>query len=82
MKRDGISTRLIPSLDGGLYQFDGEDIEPVPLAADILLSSSFRFAENSMVVGGKEVESYGLDLNSGKVIIKLIIIMFVEIGLI
>ena len=57
----------MPSLDGSLYQVDSEGIEPVPLAADILLSSSFRFSEDLTVVGGKEVETYGIDLNTGKV---------------
>ena len=67
--RDGVPTHLIPSLDGGLYQFDGEAIEPVPLAADILLSSSFRFNDDSMVVGGKETENYGIDVKTGKVVL-------------
>ena len=60
-------TKLIPSLDGGLYQFDGDGLEPVPLAADMMLSASFRFNDNSMVVGGKEKETYGIDLSTGKV---------------
>lgn len=58
---------LIPSLDGDLYQFDGDGIEPIPLGADLLLSSSFRFADDSTIVGGKEVQTYGIDLNTGKV---------------
>lgn len=57
----------MPSLDGSLYQVDSEGIEPVPLVADILLSSSFRFSKDLTVVGGKEVETYGIDLNTGKV---------------
>lgn len=60
---------LVPSLDGDLYQFDGDGIEPVPLGADLLLSSSFRFSDDSTIVGGKEVLTYGIDLNTGKVII-------------
>lgn len=58
---------LVPSLDGDLYQFDGDAIEPVPLGADLLLSSSFRFTDELTVVGGKEVETYGIDLKTGKV---------------
>jgi len=46
---------------------DRDGIEPVPLAADVMLSSSFRFADDSMIIGAKEIESYGINLNSGKV---------------
>ncbi|KAK2142502.1 hypothetical protein LSH36_947g01029 [Paralvinella palmiformis] len=66
INRDGSPLRLIPSLDGGLYQYDGSGIEPVPLAADLLLSNSFRISHDSTVVGGKEVESYGVELNTGR----------------
>ena len=58
---------LVPSLDGSLYQFDGDGIEPIPLGADLLLSSSFRFTDDSTIVGGKEVETYGIDLQTGQV---------------
>jgi len=50
-----------------LYQVDSEGIEPAPLAADFLLSSSFKFSEDITVVGGKEVETYGIDVNTGQV---------------
>lgn len=46
---------------------DRDGIEPVPLAADVMLSSSFRFADDSMIIGANEIESYGINLNSGKV---------------
>jgi len=41
--------RLIPSLAGGLYKFDGEVIEPVPLSAEKLLRSSFKFALSLLI---------------------------------
>ena len=50
-----------------MYQVNGEGIGAVPLAADFLLSSSFRFSEDLTMVGGKEVATYGIDLNTGKV---------------
>ena len=56
-------------MDGSLYQIDSEGIEPVPLAADFLLSSSFKFSKDITVVGGKEVETYGIDVNTGQVCI-------------
>lgn len=54
-------------MDGSLYQVDSEGIELVSLTADFLLSSSFKFSEDLTVVGGKEVATYGIDLNTGKV---------------
>jgi len=50
-----------------LYQVDSEGIELVSLTADYLLSSAFKFSEDLSVVGGKEVATYGIDLNTGKV---------------
>ena len=67
LNESGILTRLIPGLDGRLYQFDGEVIEPLPLSADNLLDSSLRFHENSFIVGGKELSSIGLDPDNGQV---------------
>lgn len=59
--------RLIPSLGGGLYKFDGETVEPVPLNAETLLRASFKFADNTIITGGKETRTYGLDVDSGQV---------------
>lgn len=64
---DGVPTRYIPSLNGGLYRYDGESIEAVPLTADTLLSSTFKLADNTMMIGGKDLVTYGLDPHTGKV---------------
>ena len=62
--------RLIPSLAGGLYKFDGEVVEPVPLDAEGLLKTSFKFNDKTTVKttmsGGKEKRTYGLDLATGR----------------
>lgn len=42
---------MIPSLSGGLYKFDGESIEPVPVTADSLLSSSYRYSDDLVMAG-------------------------------
>jgi len=68
---NGVSTRYIPSLDGGLYRFDGESIHPVPLTADKLLSASNKISEDTMMVGGKDLVTYGIDPTTGKVCYKL-----------
>ncbi|XP_050397679.1 eukaryotic translation initiation factor 2-alpha kinase 3 [Patella vulgata] len=67
LNRNGVRTRLIPSLDGGLYQYDGESIEAVPMTAEKLLSSTFRLDDNTMMIGGKDSKSYGVDANTGQV---------------
>ncbi|XP_052269812.1 eukaryotic translation initiation factor 2-alpha kinase-like isoform X4 [Dreissena polymorpha] len=63
---NGVSTRYIPSLDGGLYRYDGESIHPVPLTADKLLSSSHKMSEDTMMVGGKDLVTLGLDPLTGQ----------------
>ncbi|PVD30201.1 hypothetical protein C0Q70_09463 [Pomacea canaliculata] len=52
----------------GMFQYDGETIEELPMTAESLLSSSVRVTENSVMVGGKEIQSYGVDLNTGKIL--------------
>ncbi len=59
--------KLIPSLAGGLYKFDGETIEAVPLNAETLLRTSFKFADNTIITGGKESRTYGIEMDTGKV---------------
>ncbi len=59
--------RLIPSLSGGLYKFDGEVVEPVPLSAEELLRTSFKFADNTVMTGGKDSRVYGIELDSGNI---------------
>ena len=67
IERNGVPTRLIPSLDGGLYEFNGEDLNAIPMTAESLLSSSVRLTDNCVMVGGKEVGSYGVDIKTGQV---------------
>lgn len=51
LTNNGQWVRMIPSLNGGLYKFDGETIEQIPVTADHLLSSSFKFSEDLMISG-------------------------------
>ncbi|KAL3864427.1 hypothetical protein ACJMK2_006111 [Sinanodonta woodiana] len=64
---EGIPNRYIPSLDGGLYRYDGESIEAVPMTADTLLSSSFKIMDNTVMIGSKDLKSYGIDPKSGMI---------------
>lgn len=56
---NGQWVRLIPSLNGGLYKFDGENLETLPITTDQLLHSSYRYSNDLIFSGGKEVHSYG-----------------------
>lgn len=43
---------LIPSLTGGLYKFDEESLNPMPMNVDSLLHKSFKLS-NDVVINGK-----------------------------
>lgn len=83
MSYEGVKTRLIPSLDGNLYQLREDLIEPLFISAGDLLKSSFRVSEDTMftgihsgmwtfmsliLVGANEVQNIGIDLLSGNVL--------------
>ena len=63
------SKMFIPSLDGALFQWnrDREVMEAVPFSVESLLESSYRIAEDTVLVGGKTLTTYGLGAYSGKV---------------
>ena len=66
MTNKGKWVKLIPSLAGGLYRFDGATVEAVPLDAETLLRSSFKF-DNMVMTGGKESRTYGVDMDTGRI---------------
>lgn len=68
LTNNGQFVRMIPSLSGGLYQFDGEHIEGIPITADNLLNSSFKFSDDLVISGGKETRSYGVSTKTGQII--------------
>ncbi|XP_041074635.1 eukaryotic translation initiation factor 2-alpha kinase 3 [Polyodon spathula] len=59
---------IIPSLDGALFQWDRdrESMEAVPFTVESLLESSYRLREDTVLVGGKSLTTYGLGAYSGK----------------
>lgn len=59
---------MIPSLSGGIYKFDGDSIEAIPVTADDLLKSSFKYSDDILISGGGEVRSYGVNSRTGRVI--------------
>lgn len=60
---------VIPSLDGALFQWnrDRGTMEAVPFSVESLLESSYRIGEDTILVGGKSLTTYGLGAYSGKV---------------
>ncbi|XP_046850195.1 eukaryotic translation initiation factor 2-alpha kinase 3-like isoform X2 [Xenia sp. Carnegie-2017] len=60
--------RLIPSLNGDLYQFSWDGIQMIPLNAESLLSSSIKINDGVGIVGGKNLWQTGIDPETGKVI--------------
>lgn len=60
---------VIPSLDGALFQWnrDRESMEAVPFSVESLLESSYRIGEDTVLVGGKSLTTYGLGAYTGKV---------------
>ncbi|XP_051942433.1 eukaryotic translation initiation factor 2-alpha kinase 3 [Hippocampus zosterae] len=62
------SKMVIPSLDGALFQWnrDRESMEAVPFSVESLLESSHRIGEDTVLVGGKSLTTYGLGAYSGK----------------
>lgn len=53
---------------GGIYKFDGESIDPIPITTDNLLSSSAKFSDDLVISGGKETRTYGISARTGQMI--------------
>ncbi|XP_049284341.1 eukaryotic translation initiation factor 2-alpha kinase-like [Anopheles funestus] len=68
LTNNGKWVRMIPSLGGSLYKFDGDFIEPIPFSAEDLLKSSFKFSDDLVISGGKETRSYGVSMQTGQLI--------------
>ncbi|XP_046598910.1 eukaryotic translation initiation factor 2-alpha kinase isoform X2 [Neodiprion lecontei] len=68
LNNNGQWVRLIPSLNGGLYKFDGENVEAVPINSDNLLQTSYRYTDDLVFSGGKETQSYGVSSLTGQIL--------------
>lgn len=66
---NGQFVRMIPSLSGGIYKFNGSSIEPIPVTADQLLKSTpFSFSSNLAISGGRETRTYGVAVRTGELV--------------
>ncbi|CAD6996348.1 unnamed protein product [Ceratitis capitata] len=68
LTNNGQFVRMIPSLNGGIYKFDGESIDPIPITTENLLSSSAKFSDDLVISGGKETRTYGVSVRSGQLL--------------
>ncbi|XP_047738255.1 LOW QUALITY PROTEIN: eukaryotic translation initiation factor 2-alpha kinase-like [Hyalella azteca] len=68
----GKMIQLVPSLDGMLYQISkGSDkLTALPVSADALKASTFKFDDETYVSGGYSSESFGLYAGSGALVYK------------
>lgn len=51
LTNNGQWVRMIPSLSGSIYKFDGETVEPIPISAEHLLSSSYKYSDDLVISG-------------------------------
>ncbi|XP_037946687.1 eukaryotic translation initiation factor 2-alpha kinase [Teleopsis dalmanni] len=68
LTNNGQFVRMIPSLSGGIYKFDGESIDPIPITTEHLLSSSAKFSDDLVISGGKETRTYGVSARTGQLL--------------
>ncbi|XP_011301839.1 eukaryotic translation initiation factor 2-alpha kinase [Fopius arisanus] len=68
LNNDGHWVRLIPSLSGGLYKFDGENLESLQVTPQQLLRSSFRYSDDLVLSGSGETRTWGISSTTGKIL--------------
>ncbi|XP_032806374.1 eukaryotic translation initiation factor 2-alpha kinase 3 isoform X3 [Petromyzon marinus] len=57
---------IIPSLDGSLFQWDGDSMKALPFTVESLLDSSSRLGDDVVLMGGKAISTYGILADTGK----------------
>uniref|UniRef100_A0A5S6QJV5 non-specific serine/threonine protein kinase n=1 Tax=Trichuris muris TaxID=70415 RepID=A0A5S6QJV5_TRIMR len=62
----GLPYRLLPSLDGSLYMYNEVVTQGIPLSVESLLSSSTKVGSD-VIVGSKDIITYGVDPISGQI---------------
>lgn len=58
LTNNGQWVRMIPSLSGSIYKFDGETVEPIPISADHLLSSSYKYSDDLVISGTFSISTW------------------------
>ncbi|XP_060870563.1 eukaryotic translation initiation factor 2-alpha kinase isoform X1 [Metopolophium dirhodum] len=70
LSNNGLWVRMIPSLSGSLYTFDGENLDRLPFTVDSLLKSYFPYYDGLAMSGGKISRTYGVDMSTGQLLYK------------
>lgn len=65
LTNNGEWIRMIPSLTGTLYKFDGSTINPIPITTEELLKSSFKYSDDLVIAGGIDISTYGVGFRTG-----------------
>lgn len=68
LTESGKLVKMIPSLSGIIYKFDGEELDTVPITTEDLLNSSYKFSDDLSVSGGKEKVIFGISKSTGNII--------------
>lgn len=55
LTNNGQWVRIIPSLNGMLYKFDGNTVDPISVTAESLLKSSFKYSEDLVIAGKRSI---------------------------
>ncbi|GAB1865561.1 Nuclear pore complex protein Nup155 [Camponotus japonicus] len=65
---NGQPLRIIPSLNGVFFKFDGKTLESVPISTDQFLEPSFHSYDDLDFSGGKNLHTYGVSVSTGKIL--------------
>lgn len=67
MTNKGQIVRIVPSLDGNLYLYNGKTIDGIPLNAETLLRSSYKLGDDLVITGGQESKLLAINILTGHV---------------
>ena len=77
-----VQFKLIPSLDGTLYRYNGHAVEPLPLNVEKLLSNSYKMGDDIVISGSRSLTTFGIDVLTGELSVHNSTKWFVIIALI
>ncbi len=67
LTKKGQIVRIVPSLDGNLYLYNGKTIDGIPLNAETLLRSSYKLGDDLVITGGQESKVLAINILTGHV---------------
>lgn len=65
-----MSERIVPSLDGGMYHWNGDKLTQLPFSADDLIDHAQLLKRpGGIVAGAKATDIVGVNIHTGKVLL-------------